>query len=518
MEKSLRNQLEQIMDESDGAYSDVIIQFKSEGDQALTELLEAAVATERSRAMSVEPHHMLPPSAEAFTGSRRAKRLLRQQSSSLIANIALHHADRHIPGITTHASVKMAKSLVASPEFKSAHDSISRRLRSRAHLAAPKELSNIGGMRLMVHRGDLPKVIGEQSDNLAGVFANAEIKPPPVVESKALAESSGPGTYRGTTWGLEQSRALAAWSAFGTRGTRIDGTPIRVAVLDTGTDPKHPDIKRRLVDFAEFDKTGNIVKRGKSNARDSGRHGTHVAGTIAGGNASGGWIGVAPDAELISGLVLDGSKGGSLAQVISGINWAVEKGAHVINMSLGGMTFEPSVGTPYQRAIVDALVRGSLVVAAIGNDGHQTTGAPGNDYFSLAVAAHDARGRCAGFSGGRTHSLDQSNFIRSQFLPLVYTKPDLSAPGVDIKSCVPGGKWSMMNGTSMATPHVAGAAALLFAATSLVELPPERRAFAAKDLMLGGVSDLGEAGQDQRFGHGSLNILRTIDEALGRGF
>jgi len=517
MEKLLKAQLDQVMDETSGAYSDVIVQFKSERDQALAELLEVAVETERSRAMTVDPHHILPPASEAFTGSAKARRLLRAQTSSMIANIALQKVAPMILGQISPIAGAMVQALVSSDEFQTALGGVKNRLKGRAHLADPTPLTNIGGVRFMVNRGDLPKVISEQADNLSGIYANAQIRPPRVVESKVQAQAGAPGVYRGTTWGLEQSRALAAWSTFETRGKRPNGDPVRVAVLDTGIDPDHPDIRDRLVDFAEFNQTGTIVKQGVANARDSGKHGTHVAGTIVGGNASGGWVGMAPDAELISGLVLDGGNGGTLAQVISGINWAADQGAHVINLSLGGLTFEPTVGTPYQRAIVDALVRGSLVVAAIGNDGHQTTGAPGNDYFSLAVAAQDIRGRCAGFSGGRTHSLNQSTFIRSEVLPLVYTKPDLSAPGVDIKSSVPGGQWEVFNGTSMATPHVSGAAALLFAATGLAGLPPERRAFVAKDLLLGGASEMGEAGQDQRFGYGSLNILRTIDEALNRG-
>ena len=274
----------------------------------------------------------------------------------------------------------------------------------------------------------------------------------------------------------------------------------------------------KIADYAEFDFSGNIVAQGTANARDSGRHGTHVTGTIVGGNESGGWIGMAPDAEVISGLVLDGDNGGSLAQVIAGIDWAVQGNADIINMSLGGLTFESAVDTPYQRAVIDALINGVLVVAAIGNDGHQTSGAPGNDYFSLAVGAHDIRARCAGFSAGRTHVLRQSNFINDDFLPLVYTKPDVSAPGVAVKSSVPDGDYDVFNGTSMATPHVSGAAALLLAATDLGSLPANQRAFTAKDLLLGGVSDLGEAGQDQRFGYGAIDVLRSIDEAIKLGF
>ena len=515
MTPGVKSQVERIMDETHGAYTDVIVQFRSERDKSLSKLLEVAVATERNRAMLVDPSLILPPDSSAFDGSRSARRKLRGQEASLVANMALQSLS--LSALSGPSLTDLAMQFLSSDQVQSAINGAKKRLRTKSKLADPHMLHSISGARIMIARNDLPQIIEDNSAAIEGVYENVHIKAPRVSEASASAEASS-HMYRGTTWGLEYTKALSAWSAFSTRGRRPDGTPVRIAVLDTGIDATHPDLVGKVADYAEFDASGNKVKDGVANARDSGQHGTHVAGTIVGGNASGGWIGMAPEAEVVAGLVLDGDAGGTLAQVIAGIEWAVASGAHVINLSLGGLTFDSSVGTPYQRAIVDALAHGSLVVAAIGNDGHQTSGAPGNDYFSLAVAAHDNQGRCAGFSAGRTHVLNQSNFIDSKFLPLVYTKPDVSAPGVAVKSCVPGGDWASFNGTSMATPHVSGAAALLFAATDLATAAPENRAFVARDLLLGGVTDLGEAGQDQRFGYGTINVLRSIDEALRRGF
>ena len=115
---------------------------------------------------------------------------------------------------------------------------------------------------------------------------------------------------------------------------------------------------------------------------DSDRHGTHVAGTVAGGNASGQWIGVAPDTRIAAGLVLDRGSGAD-AQVRAGIP----------------------------------------VVTAIGNEGEQTSGSPGNDLLAVAVGASDPRDLPAGFSGGRTQVIRQSAIIPPDQLPLPYSKP-----------------------------------------------------------------------------------------------
>lgn len=151
-----------------------------------------------------------------------------------------------------------------------------------------------------------------------------------------------------------------------------------------------------------------------------------------------------------------------------------------------------------------------------GGDEHR---APGNDLFALSVGATDPRDRTAGFSGGRTQIIRESDFIDERFLPLAYSKPDLSAPGVAIFSSVPGGSWKAFNGTSMATPHVAGAIALLLSATSIREKESGvQKAFLVQDLITGSVDDLGESGQDHRFGFGRLDVLRAVDFAYQRGY
>jgi len=272
-----------------------------------------------------------------------------------------------------------------------------------------------------------------------------------------------------------------------------------------------------VVDWAEFDANGEEVP--DSQPHDTAQHGTHVAGTIAGGRASGRWIGMAPHAKLAVAIALDGAKGGTDAQVLAGIDWAVERGVDVLNMSLGGMTLGPDVPSTYTEAILTSLRAGIPVVTAIGNDGQQITGSPGNDLLSFSVGATDYRDCAAAFSGGRTHFIRESSFVSPENLPLVYSKPEISAPGVAVYSSVPGDKWAAFNGTSMATPHVAGAMALLLSATSIKKrVAPTNRAFLIQDLLTGSVEELGEIGQDHRFGFGRLDILQAIGFAREKGF
>jgi subtilisin family serine protease len=243
-----------------------------------------------------------------------------------------------------------------------------------------------------------------------------------------------------------------------------------------------------------------------------------VCGTIAGGNASGKWIGVAPDARLAVGLVLDGATGGSDAQVLAGIDWALDRNVDVISMSLGGLVIGPETPGTYARAIVDCFLRGVAVVAAIGNEGDGTGGSPGNDLFTLAVGATDVDDVVAGFSSGRTQIVTESTVIRPELLPLPYPKPDVAAPGVAVESCAPGGGLAILSGTSMATPHTSGAVALLLSATGGLAAVDERdRVGVLLDLMVGGVRELGETGQDHRYGFGRIDVLRSVGLAKEQG-
>ncbi|MET9420558.1 S8 family serine peptidase [Streptomyces sp. NPDC006540] len=229
------------------------------------------------------------------------------------------------------------------------------------------------------------------------------------------------------------------------------GKGVKVAVLDTGIDADHPDFAGLIDGTASF-VPGEAVD-------DVNGHGTHVAGTIVGsGTASGGENkGVAPGADLYVGKVLGGAEGyGQDSWVMAGMQWAAESGADVVNMSLGDSY--PTDGSDPMSQTVDALSAqyGTLFVIAAGNSGPESISAPGAAAAALTVAATDKQDRLASFSS--TGPLAHSGGM----------KPDIAAPGVDITAArsqemTGGGEglYRTISGTSMATPHVAGAAAIL---------------------------------------------------------
>ncbi|MEV6107735.1 S8 family serine peptidase [Streptomyces sp. NPDC051940] len=233
-----------------------------------------------------------------------------------------------------------------------------------------------------------------------------------------------------------------------------DGKGVKVAVLDTGIDLTHPDVAARVVATRSF-------VPGVESAKDGHGHGTHVASTIAGsGAASGGrYKGVAPQADLMVGKVLNDAGQGSASSVIGGMQWAVENGAKVVSLSLGSPGGDGL--DPMSQAVNELSAEtGALFVIAAGNSGPATStiGSPGAADAALAVAAYSKTDELAYFSSRGPRAGDFA------------LKPEIAAPGVDIVAARAAGtamgtpvsaSYTSASGTSMATPHVAGAAAIL---------------------------------------------------------
>jgi len=257
-------------------------------------------------------------------------------------------------------------------------------------------------------------------------------------------------------------------------------------------------------------------------------HGTHVAGTVAGRTDDGKVIGIAPDANLMSASVFDG-KITTTSAILHAIQWSSENGADIINMSLGGFDRSRWIGNydtaqsqlgwahdAYNKAIMNANRAGSLVIAAIGNEGMGTSMTPGSCVGALTVGAMAESGQCAGFSGGAVLVYHKDGRQVSR-----YIKPDVSAPGVGITSSDRHGAYTTANGTSMATPCVSGVAALILGSSEyLKQIPvPYNRVVMLKWLMKYATNtDLGEYGVDTRFGKGVVNARDAVREGRNSVF
>ncbi|MEV5829273.1 S8 family serine peptidase [Spirillospora sp. NPDC052242] len=288
---------------------------------------------------------------------------------------------------------------------------------------------------------------------------------------------------------LRQIGAPAAWR------TGHTGEGAKVAVLDSGVDAGHPDLAGRIAETKNFSEAPD--------AADRLGHGTHVAATVAGTGAasSGERTGVAPGASLVIGKVLGDDGFGSDSAVIAGMEWAAAR-ADVVNMSLGGA---PTDGTdPVSLALNDLTAEhGTLFVVAAGNDPQfETVGAPGSAEKALTVGAVDAADALAEFSS-RGPVGDTA-------------KPEIVAPGVDIVAARAAGtsegtpidaNYTKMSGTSMAAPHVAGAAALL--AARHPDWDPARLKAA-----LVGTTDPATGGDVYELGAGRLDVGEAARERV----
>lgn len=523
MKSFVQRQVEKILDEDPGRVHRIIVQME-EPNEELQRVFDASTEALRRRQLTLSPRELIPAPAEVIREegalSRSDRRKLYAASHSASSQIALAPVKAiELESLRAESSRVLeplrSSDVVQAGIIFSGHPT--RRKKSDLDQPQFRESWSSRSAALKMTRDSLSK-LPDSVPNISGVFPNGQVTLPPVAEvrnvPKEIEENSS------SAWGIEKIGALSSWGAYGTRGNvGQEQSPIKVAVLDTGADPKHSELAGKVRYWAEFDEDGAPVN---SAPHDSAAHGTHVCGTIAGCHPSAPsrghpFIGVAPDIELMVGLVLKGGKGSDF-QIIAGVDWAIEKGADVINMSLGGVSLEPDVMAIYTRSILNANRRGIPVVISIGNEGAQTSGSPGNDYFAFAVGATDYLDRPGGFSGGRTQIIRESRYFRDEDLPLIYSKPEVSAPGVAVRSSIPGNRYATWNGTSMAAPHVSGALALLLAATGIRLVSAERRAFVLQDLITSSVDEFGEAGRDHRFGFGRINALRAIAFAKERGY
>lgn len=281
----------------------------------------------------------------------------------------------------------------------------------------------------------------------------------------------------------------------------LDGRGVNVGILDTGIDASHPDLLGKTVAFKDFanKKTGAPY--------DDHGHGTHVAGTIAGGAASNIAIGVAPGAKLTVAKVFTASGSANLTDLMEAMQWVSDPDGNpetkdspslVSNSWGGGQTTGQNdpLKDSFCRAVDGWVKLGILPVFAAGNSGSRASSVelPGACPSAFAVGATDEGDKIAYFSS-RGPALWANGPIM---------KPNVSAPGVAVTSSVPGGQYRAMDGTSMATPHVSGVGALVAQGKPFISVND----LAA--LITRGVEDLGEPGPDTAYGTGRVNALKSI--------
>lgn len=253
-----------------------------------------------------------------------------------------------------------------------------------------------------------------------------------VVEDDAVVRVAGKPTAPAATatqklpWGVDRVDAEVVWPT-------TTGDPVKVAVIDTGIQGGHADLAANV-------KGGFSAVAYTADWADDNGHGTHVAGTIAAADNTIGVVGVAHAADLYGVKVLDSRGSGYVSDVIKGLDWAVANGMDVANMSLSANVYVYA----FDLAVRRATEAGVVLVAAAGNTGpgKNTVGYPAKFASVVAVGATDAKNKVATFSSRGP-------------------EVDLVAPGVSIYSTYLRDGYATMSGTSMASPHVAGVAALL---------------------------------------------------------
>lgn len=280
---------------------------------------------------------------------------------------------------------------------------------------------------------------------------------------------------RPSDWDLSAIDAHRAWNLG-------DGTGVVVAVLDTGVSATHPDLAGRVL-------SGWNVLANSDNTTDDAGHGTFVAGLIGGHDAGGAASGVAPGVSILPVKILDSSGTGSTASFVAGINYAVQAGARIINISASGTTDSPAL----DDALTNAEAHGVLVVASAGNDASEATLYPAAASTVLAVTATDVNNALASFSS---------------YGPSI----DLAAPGVNITSswwnAEKGNSYMTASGSSASAPLVSGAAAIV------AGLQPAASAAKLREILTESAQDIGAPGIDAQTGFGLVDAYAAARIAV----
>ncbi|MBT1073045.1 S8 family peptidase [Pelotalea chapellei] len=287
------------------------------------------------------------------------------------------------------------------------------------------------------------------------------------------------------SWGVAKIGSNTAVAA------GFTGAGIKVAVLDSGIDYSHPDLKDNY-------KGGYNFVSDNNDPFDDGyiSHGTHIAGIIGARNNGTGVVGVAPEVSLYAVKVLGGMVMGDLSDILAGMEWAITNKMNVINMSIGA----PINSAAFKDVCDRAYQAGIVIVAASGNTHSNSVEFPAAYDSVIAVSATTLDDPAT--------TLDETDTIAT--FSNYGQKVELAAPGVKINSTLRGGGYGVLSGTSQATAHAAGAAAILFSKKISDTNGDGRYADDIRNLLGASATDLGPAGRDQYFGFGRIDLIKAL--------
>jgi len=330
-------------------------------------------------------------------------------------------------------------------------------------------------------------------EEVDSVWLNSKVQ---LIEPVDAHYQPGANKASGNEWNIDLINVPAVWEKYNLRGEGV-----LIGHIDTGCEASHPDCVGKIYAFRDFISGNDDV------AYDDQGHGTHTVGTILGGNASGKFIGAAPRATIAVAKVFDRNGSAQDDGILKAMQWIMDPDGNpntndvprLVSNSWGSSQMSKT----YWDVVYNWRAANIYPLFAAGNSGPspKTVGTPGGFPHSVAVGASTSADKIASFSSRGPVAWDG----------VTYVKPDVSAPGENIYSAVPGGKWGSKSGTSMATPLVAGVITLLYQAK------PDLTIDEITQILETTGKDLGDPGKDNVFGSCRIDAYQAVTRVLNSG-
>jgi len=338
------------------------------------------------------------------------------------------------------------------------------------------KLKIVDSIAISISKKDQSILNAIEATKMFDIFSDPIRRPMYIKESVRVEDGRNLQFFgQSVPYGIDMVKAQEVWQQHSVRGQGV-----KVCVMDTGLYRQHSD-------FQSSNLSGYNGREAVTPwSADGEGHGTHVTGTIAASDNNAGVVGVAPDCEIFTVRVFDNNGNFYGSDVVAAAEACQAAGAKIISMSLGGPSYDFSEKRVFDNLFDD----GILPIAAAGNDGTDDYSYPASYPKVMSVAAVNSNRNHASFS--------QYN-----------DRVDIAAPGVNVRSTWNNGRYSSISGTSMATPHVSGVAALL------LSKKPDATPTQLKDAMTGTAENPNTSGRDDKFGHGIVNALNAITALAG---